>query len=220
MKFKVGDIVTGANNNNEYGITNQDMYKGKIIKIRKNGYIDIKILDHKVKNRIGDVFTLLKPNYFKLVKCTYSYEDLKKSPIGTKITFENGVVLVKDDIDRIENDSLILFIHNLEDFKSKSYGKIIKIEEPEYKTVYEEKKEILDKAEKRYLKFVIKPFRDNIKCVVKHSYIISPPLDKYYEGINIIMKDTQKIEFPFFEVGNMYKNMKVDKEYTLEELGL
>ena len=219
MKFKVGDIVKGINNNS-YGITNQDMYKGKIIKIRKNGYIDIKILDHKVKNRIGNVFPYLNPKYFNFVESNYSYEDLKKSPIGTKITFENGEVLVKDDIDRIENDSLILFIHNLKDFKSKSYGKIIKIEEPEYKTVYEEKKEILDKAEKRYLKFVIKPFRDNIKCVVKHNYIILPSLNKYYEGINIVMKDTQIIEFPFFKVDTMYKNMKIDKEYSLEELGL
>lgn len=219
MKFKVGDIVKGINNNS-YGITNQDMYKGKIIKIRKNGCIDIKILDHKVKNRIGDIFPDLNPKYFNFVESNYSYKDLQESPIGTKITFENGVVLVKDDVDRIENDSLILFIHNLEDFKSKSYGKIIKIEEPEYKTVYEEKKEILDKAEKRYLKNVIRPFRNNIKYIVKHNFIINESLEKYYEGINIVMKDTQIMEFPFFKVDTMYKNMKIDKEYSLEELGL
>lgn len=217
MKFKVGDIVRGKKES-MYIITNQDMYKGKIIKIKENGYIDIKILKHKSKKEIGNKYLTLDPKYFELVE--YTYEDLKKSPIGTKITFEYGEVLVKDEIDRIENDRIALFIHNLKDFKSKSYGKIIKIEEPEYKTVYEEKKEILDKAEKRYLKFVIKPFRDNIKCVVKHNYIISPSLNKYYEGINIVMKDTQIIEFPFFKVDTMYKNMKIDKEYSLEELGI
>lgn len=216
MKFKVGDIVTGANNNNEYGITNQDMYKGKIIKIRKNGYIDIKILDHKVKNRIGDVFTLLKPEYFKLVKCTYSYEDLEKSPIGTKITFENGVVLVKDDIDRIENDSLILFIHNLIDLKSKSFGKIIKIEEPEYKTVYEEKKEILDKAEKRYLRGIIRPFRHKVEFIKKCDSVICKDNSYMY----IYIKNENSITLPYFERNTMYKGMELNKHYTLEELGL
>ena len=217
MKFKVGDIVTGTNDN-KYEITNQNMYKGKIIKIRENRYIDIKILDHKSKNRIGNVFRFLNSKYFELVE--YTYEDLKKSPIGTKITFEYGEVLVKDEIDRFENDRIALFIHNLKDLKSKNFGKIIKIEEPQYTTVYETKVEILDEVEKRYLKSVIKPFRDNIKCVVKHNYIISPSLNKYYEGINIVMKDTQIIEFPFFKVDTMYKNMKIDKEYSLEELGI
>lgn len=217
MKFKVGDIVTGTNDN-KYEITNQNMYKGKIIKIRENRYIDIKILDHKSKNRIGNVFRFLNSKYFELVE--YTYEDLKKSPIGTKITFEYGEVLVKDEIDRFENDRIALFIHNLKDLKSKNFGKIIKIEEPKFQTVYEIKKEILNVAEKRYLKNVIRPFRNNIKYIVKHNFIINESLEKYYEGINIIMKDTQKIEFPFFEVGNMYKNMEIDKEYTLEELEL
>ena len=151
------------------------------------------------------------------LELVYTYKDLKKSPIGTKITFENGTVLVKDEEDYFENISRsrnIAHLCNLKDNYS-SLGKIIKIEEPEYKTVYESKVEILDETEKRYLRGVIRPFRSKVLQIAKKY-------DNFtgLEYIRIIIKDDVSLEFPSFSKNIMYKNMEEDKEYTLEELGL
>lgn len=73
--------------------------------------------------------------------------------------------------------------------------------------------EILDDKEKEYLKGVIKPFRKRIENIEK----ISDGGNKEY--ISIILKDDCAF-LPDFKKGTMYKNMKVNKEYSLEELGL
>lgn len=75
--------------------------------------------------------------------------------------------------------------------------------------------QILDDAEKRYLKAVIKPFRDKVKYMLKNS------LNE--EFISIVLEDKERREyfnFPYFKTGTMYKGMKSNKRYTLEELGL
>lgn len=72
--------------------------------------------------------------------------------------------------------------------------------------------QILDDAEKRYLKGVIRPFRDKVKCISKH-----------YDGrewIVIEIINDVKINFPYFEKGSMYRGMELYKNYTIEELGL
>ena len=73
---------------------------------------------------------------------------------------------------------------------------------------------ILDGAEKRYLKGVIRPFRNNVKSISK-GYT-SP--DK--EFILICCKDGDEADLPYFETGTMYKGMENNRNYTLEELGL
>ena len=81
----------------------------------------------------------------------------------------------------------------------------------------EYKEPVLDDAEKEYLSAVIKPFRDRMISVRKYHY------DKYYEYITIIYYDVNKylsIYFPPFKKGTMYKGMELDRNYTLEELGL
>lgn len=214
--FKVGDIVKGIENSSfRYRTTNENMYKGEIVKIRDNGYIDIKILDHKFKQEIGTKYQSLDPSFFKLIK--YTYEDLRKSPIGTKITFENGVVVVKDDEDIFENASEKVDLEDLKGLKD-NYGydgKIIKIEEPEYKVVYDAKVEILDNTEKRYLKNIIRPFRDKVEYITKTVNVSGE-----YEHINIIFKRDTGLVFPNFEKGIMYKGMEIGKQYTLLELGI
>lgn len=154
-----------------------------------------------------------------LVKEKYNYEDLKKSPVRTKITFENGKVLIKlaEDYYR-ETEINGIFRHledldNLEDnYEHINQGKIIKIEEPEYRTVYKGEGEILDKQEKRYLKAIIKPFRNRLENIQKKQY-------NHQEYIKINLKNDDII-LPYFEEGSMYKKMERDKEYTLKELGL
>ncbi len=73
-------------------------------------------------------------------------------------------------------------------------------------------KEILDKEEKEYLSAVIRPFRDRVKYIKKISS------DREY--INVLLEDGDRLTFPYFEKGTMYKGMEADKKYTLKELDL
>lgn len=74
-------------------------------------------------------------------------------------------------------------------------------------------KQILDEQEKEYLSSVIKPFRDRIIYIEKRDE------DNQNEYI-VISFYSEKIAFPLFEKGTMYKGMETDKKYMLEELGL
>lgn len=80
----------------------------------------------------------------------------------------------------------------------------------------EYKPNILEKKEKEYLAAVIKPFREDVECIEK--------VESYYdknEYIYItIKKDNDYCELPDFKNGTMYKGMKLNKPYTLEDLGL
>ena len=147
----------------------------------------------------------------------YTYEDLKKSPIGTKITFENGEVLVKDDDGNYSNKKRWRDDSDLKELKDRvnTLGKIIKIEEPTYQTVYEVKQEILDEAEKRYLRGVIRPFRNKVKTIVKYKSIDYK--SKSYIGITL---EGFYFNLPYFDTGAMYNGMKAEQKYTLKELGL
>lgn len=80
--------------------------------------------------------------------------------------------------------------------------------------LYEEKP-ILTDNEKDYLSTVIKPFRNRVKTIKKHSYA-----DKEYVLINLTDNNDDIIFFPSFEIGKYYKGMKIDVEYTLDELGI
>lgn len=79
---------------------------------------------------------------------------------------------------------------------------------------------ILDSVEKRYLKSVIKPFKDKIificKCELKAN--------RYYIRIvvssAVLPSGLDSIYFPIFIGDKMYKGMKANKCYSLEELGL
>nr|DAL24239.1 MAG TPA_asm: hypothetical protein [Caudoviricetes sp.] len=77
---------------------------------------------------------------------------------------------------------------------------------------------ILDKVEKEYLKGIIGPFRDKILHITKDTYHGN-------EYISIMYKDLNKnirgcINLPSFKPNTMYKGMKLDKDYTLDELNL
>ena len=130
---------------------------------------------------------------------------LKKGDIVT-IKYNHGM------IDKLEIKSSISATY-IEDI-------ILRIERPKYETIYEAPEEILDKEEKEYLEAVIRPFRDRVKYIKNtHAYdslcFISIRLaDKLQKDLN------EAICLPYFNVDTMYKGMKPNKEYTLEELGL
>lgn len=215
MKFKVGDRVRFIGDYSNH-ITDYDGQSLKNFIKNQRNILCIDSIYPTYINVKGNDFWCFKERELELIK--YTYKDLRESPIGTKVTFEDGVILTKTEEDFYEND---VFYRNNEDLKGLkdniNLGKIIKIEEPEYQTVYESKLEILDEVEKRYLRNVIRPYLDKIKSIEK--FIFSTGRAK----ITIIVKDGNSywyIDLPPFERDTMYKNMEDDKEYTIEELGL
>lgn len=72
-------------------------------------------------------------------------------------------------------------------------------------------KEILDEEEKEYLSAVIRPFKDRVDYIEKVENILE------YIAIDL---NNERLSFPFFDKGTMYKGMELNKKYTLKELGL
>lgn len=202
MKFKVGDRVKNIGRESYYGICLGDI--GTVTEESKAPF---------VKWNKNEKLVAFNEEDLELV---YTYEDLKKSPIGTKVIFENNT-LIKTGENNYESNDYYRDNADLKDLKDNCgscfLGKIIKIEEPEYKTVYETKGEILDEAEKRYLRGVIRPFRDKVTYIRKFVYSTGDA------KIDIVVENWY-ICLPTFPKNQMYKNMEDDKEYTLEELGL
>ena len=75
--------------------------------------------------------------------------------------------------------------------------------------------EILDDVEREYLSAVIKPFRKKISYIIKSKDLSE---GKKYIKIELCNGDT--MYFPYLANDAMYKGMKLDRNYTLEELGL
>ena len=78
----------------------------------------------------------------------------------------------------------------------------------------EYKEQILDDVEKRYLRGVIRPFRNMVEFIKKTCNCGG------FKWIEIAVKGNRTIVFPGFKNDEMYKGMELEKEYTLEELGL
>ncbi len=77
---------------------------------------------------------------------------------------------------------------------------------------------ILDKEEKEYLSAVIRPFGNIILTIEKNPWLSG---NETYEYLKVRIDDTVgSLKFPLFKKGTMYKGMEVNKQYTLEELGL
>lgn len=76
-----------------------------------------------------------------------------------------------------------------------------------------EHREILDDAEKKYLSAVIKPFKKDMKYIMKKTFATDYA---YLE----IAHYPDSFYLPNFKRNTMYKGMKAGKPYTLKELGL
>ena len=77
---------------------------------------------------------------------------------------------------------------------------------------------ILDEVEKKYLSALIRPFKHQVIAISKRSI-------NYGEFINImidegVFNNPRSIRLPYFQPGKMYKGMKINREYTLEQLEL
>ena len=85
-------------------------------------------------------------------------------------------------------------------------------------TVVKLPKPVLTEKEKEYLSSISSPFRNRVEYIYKYDY------RSKYEYIKIKYNEIYDAPFsiilPCFEKGTMYTGMKVDKTYSLRELGL
>ena len=78
-------------------------------------------------------------------------------------------------------------------------------------------KPILTKDERDYLSSVIKPFRNSVDTIEKSNYSNGD------EFLIIRLRQPNRYEYmamPYFKEGTMYKGMKLDTKYTINELVL
>lgn len=125
------------------------------------------------------------------------------------------IVLKKGDIIEFDNDKGDLLVDVYDGFSIRdiSTTHIVKIKRPvKYETIYKRPQEILDKEEKEYLSAVIRPFKNKIEYIMKNY-------NPKGQWIEISFEDGY-FDFPTFKENTMYKGMELQKEYTVEELGL
>ena len=75
---------------------------------------------------------------------------------------------------------------------------------------------------KCYLENVLKPFKDRI-LFAKKTTIYDTDSGYEYVCFKVVTSDNEDYNYlvlPYFIKGTMYKGMKIDKNYSLEELGL
>lgn len=80
--------------------------------------------------------------------------------------------------------------------------------------------DILDEAEKRYLRAVIRPYRNKVIYIRKYFYALSDvySIEIYMKSVEGIF-NTEYLRLPLFK-NEMYKGMEDNKKYTLKELDL
>lgn len=208
MKFKVGDKVKVIAT-----LHSQACFVGDIVTIKKADVWDSSYLcdvDNvydawfyenelgAIENGENNIFTI---------------SDLKD---GDKCTLKNGQVIFFNKDSSCQR-TLYVFDNLDKNFKFTINDdvSIVKVERPlKYETVFERKKEILDEEEKKYLADVIRPFRQHIMFISKTGF----------DGEEFLKIDFKRpvnsFSLPFFKKNSMYKGMKVDQKYTLEELGI
>lgn len=216
MKFKVGDKVKIKENLSckKYGAmyftSSMRRYRDKEAKIT---YIspdgDFCHLDID-SGSWGWSEDMLEPYTSKVTKsdledgdyCVFKNGD-KAIKIGNYVGTHNAVVPLREYNNKLE--------HNFNPRRD-----IVRVDRPtEYKTIYKND-EILDSTEKKYLAAVIRPFRDEIKAIIKEKDVSYS--NGYY--LCISLKNNDWANLPSFNSETMYVGMKQNKEYTLEELGL
>lgn len=78
---------------------------------------------------------------------------------------------------------------------------------------------ILDKTEKAYILNIIKPFKNNVRSIIKLTGFFDNN-DKEYIQICVKSDINEYITLPYFISGSMYNKMKLNYAYSLKELGL
>ena len=80
--------------------------------------------------------------------------------------------------------------------------------------------QVLNDAEREYLKTVLKPFHEAVKYVEKLPERVFDEDNRSKEYLVIAFYGRGSFSFPDFDSGKMYSGMELDKEYELDELGI
>lgn len=110
--------------------------------------------------------------------------------------------LCYDDMHKPDLDIVAVYqkVHTLNDIKQTKYA-------------LWENRSLLDKVEKEYLEYVLRPFKDKI-TYIKLEYDL---------GVGVFVRvdfEDDVMNFPTFETGTMYTGLKINEKYTTKELGL
>lgn len=116
-------------------------------------------------------------------------------------------------MDGVQLDDCVMVLYDGDRYMTRLTGQryFEAVKEHNVKVLY---KDILDKTERRYLRNLIRPFRDK---VVYFSKCQDEGLDKEYI---VIMLMDDALCLPNFEKGTMYKGMEEDARYSIDVLGL
>lgn len=212
MKFKIGDKVKVINCDSA-GTDCANFNKVSTITDIMNG--------SKYPYALKGITESFREKELELVERQFTKSDLQDGDI---ITLRNGLKYRKVG-GKIRTSyaiiSLDCFTENLKClWQGQKNIDVIKVERPtRYETVYErveeDKKEILDETEREYLKAVIKPFKKRVKFIRKTESNML-----FEKELLQIQLNDDDIALPYFEKNTMYKGMKLDKDYSLEELGI
>lgn len=85
------------------------------------------------------------------------------------------------------------------------------------------KESILDKTEKAYLLNLIKPFKNNVRYIVKYKVLFTYTNKEEFIQICVKSCNNKQDEFislPIFYRGSMYNNMCLNYKYSLRDLEL
>lgn len=205
MKFKIGDKVK---------VVKCEILGECCENINKISTITQVEKDVPYPYMLKDLDEVFREDELELVQeKQFTKADLKD---GDKCTLKNGQVIFFNK-DSSRQRTLYAFDNLDKNFKYTINDdvSIVKVERPlKYETVFERKKEILDEEEKKYLADVIRPFRQHIMFISKTGF----------DGEEFLKIDFKRpvnsFSLPFFKKNSMYKGMKVDQKYTLEELGI
>ena len=127
-----------------------------------------------------------------------------KFKIGEQVIYKNKVYYVAKII--INQNTICYQINNNRCIGYEEHVDVLERELKKYES-------ILDTAEKRYLKNVIRPFKDRVISIIKEN-------DFGDDYIKIELKNGDIAILPNFAKGTMYKGMRSEKKYTLKELEL
>lgn len=99
----------------------------------------------------------------------------------------------------------------------------IKFDDKEPTALADIKVDPLDEAEKRYLKGVIRPWRECVTKICKENSCFSVSHNQQYESIVIYYDGETGGDFmalPAFKKSSMYAGMELNVSYTPDELGI
>lgn len=143
-------------------------------------------------------------------------KELNEFPIGTMLITNKWYIIKTDCNTGYKNWYKVSSYQVYGWFNANDISKwnIDTVQIPKQYKKYIPPKPILDDKEKEWFNFV-RPFRNRVIGIFKSKYCG----DEY---IGILIKNNKQYTmcFPSFKSGTMYKGMKLDREYSLEELGI